>query len=148
MQVLKVARAHIGATVLGIAVLGSGVGVATAVVVTPAASTDEVYETPATTEPATTTVPPAPVAPPEPVSDVVEPPADIVEPVTEPEQAPVADEPAPAPEAPTVAEAPAEPKPYDPMATWTDEAGNTWLPGPEAVPEKLPGEPGYVPPGD
>lgn len=140
-KLLDTAKAHVGATVIGVAMLG-GAGVATAAVVVEPASTQGVYRAPSveTSQPVPTSAPqelaPSPVAP------VQEQQAATVETMSEP---------APQP-APAAAPAPVEPNPAPapsaaPSSTWNrdapyigDEAGNTYVPAPEPPIEKLPSE--------
>lgn len=152
-RLLVKARTRVGVAVIGAAVLAGAGSATAAVLVQPAASTSEdgaVFEAPATgtteaTAPETVTPGTADVAEPAPDTS-----AATVDAVTEPEPAtaPVLEEePAPAPVdgEPQVTTPPA-PGSYDPMAPFTDDAGLTYLPGPDAPAEPLPGEPGYTPP--
>lgn len=123
-KLLRTARTHLGLAAIGTAVLIGG-GVATAaVVVTPAASTEDVYEAPATeTEPAATTEVPVMEAPAPVVELAPEPPAPVVAP-------PVQEVPAAEPRSATV----------EPVSPQTDE------PLPEGwTPPANPGEPARAP---
>lgn len=145
-NLLAKVRTRLGYATLGVllAVAVGGVGTAAVIDSTPAdevsnveSVTTEPVETAAPTEPTDAVNPGTPVVDGDESPEAV-PPARTVEDVTEPEApAPVAD---PAPEP--------EPAPYDPTAPFTNEAGQTYLPGPDAPVQKLPSEPGYDSPTD
>ena len=171
MGLLSAARTHAGVTAVGVLVLLGGGAATAAVVTSPAASTEDVYEAPEPTAPATTDAPAAPepseVAP-QPSDAPPQTPAATLEHVTEAE-APASQEPSTEPQ-PDPAPAPAPVGRLPELAPGQDPEGvgvigedGYYTPAPprpnpgEPLPDeswytrgddvtKMPGEPGYVPP--
>lgn len=148
MRRLVGTRARVAVFVFGAAALTAAGTATAAVMVQPASSTTEdVFEAPAgTTAPAVTTEAPAPtttaeepiLTPAPATTRAAATTAPTVDAVTEPEQ------PTSTPESSATESTP--PAPDDRPATFTDSAGNTYLPAPDVPVEPLPGEPNWAPP--
>lgn len=131
-RIVNTVRRHAVVSAVGAAVVLAGAGVGTAAVVASSPAADETaVETPASSSaPGPSTAAPTVADPADDVAPAEDTPAATVQDVTAPE--------APAPTAQQT-QAPT-PTGVDLSTTWTDDAGNTYLPAPEVPVEKLDGE--------